>query len=113
VELVKEFCEAAAAGNLVEVRNLLDLNRELIDARDDYAPGLYWAVLLGRKEVVVYLLERGADPNLTSSEKLTALDIARREGQKATLPEIKETYKELGEILRAYGGTPSKAKVTK
>jgi ankyrin repeat protein len=113
VELVREFCRAAASGDLESLRNFLHQNRELIDQRDDYAPALYWAVLRGRRQVVVYLLERGADPNLTSAEKLTALDLARREAENAVSEEIRQAYRELAELLRAYGGTHSKPKSPK
>jgi ankyrin repeat protein len=113
VELVKEFCRAAASGDLESLRNYLHQNRELIDQRDEYAPALYWAVLRGHRPIVVYLLERGADPNLTSAEKLTALDIARREGQNGASEEIRKTYLELADLLRAYGATHSKPKVPK
>ena len=111
--MVKEFCWAAATGDLEALRNSLRQNRELIDQRDDYAPALHWAVLRGQKKIVIYLLERGADPNLTSSEKLTALDIARREAQNAASEEIGRVYLELGDLLRAYGGITSKPKSPK
>ncbi len=99
MELVKEFCGAAGAGDLEKVREILSHNHSLLDQRDAFGPALHWAVLRGSREVVQYLLEWGADPNLRSEDGTTALDIAYREAQE-----------DLQEILRSYGAVRSKAK---
>lgn len=97
MEMVKELCAAAAAGDLERVRSLLIRNPDLLDARDVSGSALHWAVLRCRTETISYLLERGADPNIRTPEGFTALDIAR-----------KEAHPELEKILRAYGAVLSK-----
>ena len=54
--------EAAKKGDLERIQKILDKNPELLDALDKsgFTP-LHWAVIFGKKDMIEYLLKRGAD----------------------------------------------------
>ena len=62
-----EVAEAAYAGNLRKVQWLAPFDMELSDSpEEDHFTPLYFAIMGGKRDVVVYLLSRGVDPNRPS-----------------------------------------------
>jgi len=59
----EDLIEAAKAGRLEIVRAILDSNPELINNRDDGATALHHAAFSGHRDIVRFLVERGADIN--------------------------------------------------
>lgn len=56
-EKTEELVEAAATGDLSQVKALVEEWRDLLDKED----ALYWAVYHDHLDIVKYLVERGAD----------------------------------------------------
>ncbi len=50
-----------------------------VNAKDDYTP-LMWAIVGGHTEIVIILIQAGADMNVTNKDDKTALDMAREDG---------------------------------
>ena len=78
-----EIAEAAYAGNLRKVQWLAPIDMELSGspAEDHYTP-LCYAAMGGKRDVVVYLLSRGVDPNRPSDHGEIPLKEARIRNQK-------------------------------
>jgi len=71
---------AACAGNLAQVKNLLDQGSE-VDVKDecDWTP-LYWAASAGQEEVGAFLVEKGAKVDATTTDGCTVMHQAARTG---------------------------------
>ncbi|MFX3641427.1 MAG: ankyrin repeat domain-containing protein [Candidatus Pristimantibacillus sp.] len=80
-ELVKEFV-SNAHGNFEKVKELLDNEPGLLNAAWDWGGGDWETALgaashMGRKDIALYLLERGARIDLFSAAMLGKLEIVR------------------------------------
>jgi ankyrin repeat protein len=84
----------AALGGEVEIAQMLVSNGGGQDADN----ALHAAVSLGRREMVRWLLDRGADPNTLDWSRKTTLDVA-----------IDQGYGEIADMLRLKGGVTSAA----
>lgn len=85
----ESFQQAAARGDLVRVRTLLQLNGALINTRDASGrTALLLAVLQDRDAVVRALLEHGADPNIADAGGHTPLAAARERHQRELVEEL-------------------------
>jgi hypothetical protein len=74
--------QAAARGDVMRVRSLLQMESISIDARDASGrTALLLAVLHRHEEVARALLERGADPNIADADGRTPLAVARDQNQ--------------------------------
>jgi ankyrin repeat protein len=82
----------AALGGKVEIAEMLVAN----GGGQGPNHALHAAVMLGRREMVAWLLARGADPNTLNYENKTTLDVATELGQE-----------EIAEMLREHGGVES------
>ena len=82
----------AALGGDVDIAEMLVANGGGQDADNS----LHSAVMLGRREMVRWLLDRGADPNTLDWARKTTLDVALAEG-----------YDVIAEMLREKGGVTS------
>ena len=66
--------DAAARGDLVKVKKLLESDRKAVEMQDSYGwTALHWAAVLHHREMVQHLLERGADPNVKDKRDLGPL----------------------------------------
>lgn len=66
----KEIIKAAKAGDVVRIKELLAIDRALINSRDkDGSTPLHCATWKGQTEVVALLLEAGADVNAHNSNE--------------------------------------------
>lgn len=85
--------EAAATGNLKQVRELID-NGANVNLRDEEGEtALMWASWNDHLDIVKLLLEKGADANVKSSQGRTAF----------TLAVLQRSSKEIIDLLIAYG----------
>lgn len=75
---------AAFKGDEAVVRLLLDHGAQVDGAGDGTRTALMVAAMFDRTEIVALLLERGADPARRDASGLTAADMARQMGAKAT-----------------------------
>jgi len=75
----KELMDAAFAGNVTKVAELLDAGAD-VNIRVDGTTVLERAVLAGRVDVVTVVLDRGADANRASFEGRTPLMFAAQSG---------------------------------
>lgn len=82
----------AALGGDVDIAEMLVANGGGQDADN----ALHAAVMLGRREMVRWLLDRGADPNTMDWARKTTLDVALAEG-----------YDDIADLLRQKGGVGS------
>jgi ankyrin repeat protein len=78
-----EIHEAAATNNLARVRELLQANKQLANARDFGTTPLHEAAGAGHLEIVQLLVASGADINALNSSKLTPLKVAMGLGRDA------------------------------
>ncbi len=77
--MVKEFQDAAQAGDADKVKRLLRDKPELVDARDEYGLTLLqWAALGRHKDAAELLLDKGADVNARGNNGSTALHSVAR-----------------------------------
>jgi ankyrin repeat protein len=82
----------AALGGNVEIAEMLVANGGGAGA----SHALHAAVMLGRRDMVVWLLGRDADPNSLNFEKKTTLDVAQARG-----------FNDIAQMLRDKGGVES------
>ena len=86
----KEFIKAAKKGDLDTIKTLLALDMTLIDARDtDGSTALHCAVWKGNRDIVVFLLEAGANVNTHNHNEhwgTTPLHAAAHANQTAIIP---------------------------
>lgn len=73
---------AAQAGDLDSVRILLTAGAKINDATSEDGSALVLASMNGQQNVALYLLEKGANPNVTDGYGMTALHWALQEGIK-------------------------------
>ena len=73
-----EIHEAAMAGDVEKVKAILEKDPSQLNAYDEYREfsPLHIAALNDQKEVAAFLIEKGADVNLTNSGKISPLLIA-------------------------------------
>ena len=84
--------EAAADGDIEQVKLLISQNANL-DVRDNRGgTPLHVATRSGRKDIVELLIAKGADVNVRTKGGRTPLDLAKRRG-----------YTEIIELLREHG----------
>ena len=77
-----ELLQAAASGDVAQVRSLVQMSAVSINARDPRGrTALLLAVLHRHESVVRALLDGGADPNLGDADGRTPLAIARDQNQ--------------------------------
>ena len=76
------FLNACEEGDLKRVEGLLKLRKSDVDAKDDMdeRSGIHFAALNGHIDVVILLLEYGADVNAAMDGNLTALHLTARDG---------------------------------
>jgi uncharacterized protein len=82
----------AALGGTTEIAEMLIAN----GGGQGVNHALHAAVMLDRRDMVAWLLARGADPNTLSFEQKTTLDVAVASG-----------YDEVADMLREHGGVES------
>lgn len=88
-----EIHDAAKAGDLAKVKELLTANPELIDSKEkDGGTPLHMAAVAGSKEIVEFLIAKGADVKAKANSGVTPLHSAAYKGNK-----------EVTEILLAKG----------
>jgi len=71
---------AAQAGDLESVKLLLNAGADVNESTHEYGSALVLAVVNGREEVALYLLEKGANPNFSDAYGMTPLHWAVQEG---------------------------------
>ena len=77
-----EIHQAAQAGDLVKIRELLEKDPALVNAKDENGrTPLHWAARAGNLEVLRYLVDKGADPNALDNNGVASLHILARSGQ--------------------------------
>lgn len=78
----KELLQAAKAGDLAKVREILEQNQDLVILSDEHESfdALHWATYEGHKDVVAYLLKHGAKVNGKDKYGETPLMLASRLG---------------------------------
>jgi hypothetical protein len=81
VQAVWDILDAAWRGDLEAVRRYLQQDRQLVDVQVSGISPLAQAAEFGRVEVVRYLLDEGADINLSPGGSWTALDRACSHGR--------------------------------
>lgn len=83
-----ELFEAVKRGELAKVQRLVSNYPALMGERDKAfgATALHWAVLMGQRAVVEYLLSQGADRNLKNRDGETPLEVARRARKTDLIP---------------------------
>ena len=94
-----DIFDAAAVGNLTEIRKLLAADRADVDDRglDGYSP-LHLAAEFGQLETARLLLGRGADPNAVSMNELRATPLHTA---------ISAGHRDTTSIMLALGGSPN------
>jgi uncharacterized protein len=94
-----DIFDAAAVGNVAEIRKLLAADRADVDDRglDGYSP-LHLAAEFGRLEAARLLLGRGADPNAVSMNELRATPLHSA---------ISAGHRDTTSILLALGSSPN------
>lgn len=81
----------ASEGNLSALRALVEADPNLVKVRGPRnGTPLHFAAGKGHKDVVKYLLQKGADPHAMDDDGYTAADIAGQEGQNAVATMIQE-----------------------
>ena len=89
----EEMLKACERGDLPKVRELLERDSTLVNAKDAHRKTpLHWAAGNGHQAVVELLIGNGADLSARDQFNFTALDLAR-----------KANHVELAELLRKAG----------
>lgn len=82
--IAQRFYQATAQGNLDKMRNMLNqLHDHDINKVNNGMTPIMKASSMGRKDIVSFLLEQGADPNKWGSSNRTALQYAAERNQLA------------------------------
>lgn len=77
--LAAELNAAAATGDIQTAKRVLNEGSDVNYKRSDQT-ALHFAVSFKRAEMVKFLLERGADPNITNGDGLNSLQLAQKSG---------------------------------
>jgi len=79
-----EIHEAAQKGDIQCVRKLLELNPKLVNQKDSVfgRTPLHWAARGVHLDVLLFLLERGADPKIGDNSRITALQSVSARGHR-------------------------------
>lgn len=86
---------AARTGNLEAIKNLVSADPGLVDELDQEGQSLlHYAASFRRVDVVQYLIEQGADPNMPNADGQTPI----------TYAEESPGTEEVIEVLREHGG---------
>ena len=90
----EEVWKAAEAGDLEEMRRLIENTAANMQARDEeYGSALYYGVLSGNADVVRYLVERvGLNPLSANHKGETPWDLAYRENKGEVLDYLKQRF---------------------
>nr|XP_020662685.1 ankyrin repeat domain-containing protein SOWAHA-like [Pogona vitticeps] len=103
--LEKEWLQGAASGHLATLKDLLQQDPTLA-TRKDFISGftaLHWAAKHGREELVVLLLEAGADVNVRAHGGYTPLHVAALHGHQHLMELLIGTFG-AGQNIRDYSG---------
>ena len=102
-----EIVQAARARDFKLVKSMVAKKPKLVNARDLYGNTLlYWTVERGDKEMVVFLLGKGADVNASTLILETALHTAVFVGNTEITKILIDNGAKVNAILYYYGQTP-------
>jgi cytohesin len=91
----RDIYQEVRAGNLEKVKSMVERNPSLVQAKDDYGESrtpLHWAVRWDQKEIVEFLIEKGAEVNSRDNSDTTPLYFA-----------VTINQKDLAELLLSQG----------
>lgn len=89
---VQSLHEAAAAGDIEQIKSLISAGADLNAKANDGTTPLHYAVILAKKDVTELLIANGADVNAKDNEGRTPLYWAKEQNNT-----------ELAELLRKHG----------
>lgn len=96
-----ETIVAAAAGDVITLRRLLDRNPRLARAQYWYLPAAHFAVRGGHMEAVRLLIEAGADPEANGLNDRNLIDMARERGHEQIAETLERARDQRGRLVRS------------
>ena len=90
---VNSFCVSIAKGDVETVKKLLELGEDVNQKSDGMTPVMY-AAKYNRTQILLLLIEKGADLKTKSTKKMTALEYAKLHGAQDAYEIIEKVLKE-------------------
>lgn len=79
---LNDFYEACRKGDIQTVKSYIEKSRDTIDSKDsNNLSGLHYAVVAGHKDIVSYLISKGANINIMAPGKFTPIHCAALYGK--------------------------------